>query len=109
MLLGQAEPGHHSLPFLTGTSQVLCADATTQIACLSVQWPAEALKGCALSQAAIDVEKQRLASVRVRKDSGLAQEAGLISGQQVPSIASLEELLRRPHVHYKCDPTLPTS
>ena len=51
-------------------------------------------------QAAIDVEKERLAAVRVREDSSLAQAAAEISGQQVPSIASLEELLRRPHVHY---------
>ena len=53
-----------------------------------------------LEQAAIDVEKERLAAVRVREDSSLAQEAAEKSGQQVPSIASLEELLRRPHVHY---------
>ncbi|CAL8463849.1 g3383 [Coccomyxa elongata] len=52
-------------------------------------------------QAAIDAEKERLASVRVREDSALAQEAAHISGQQVPGIASLEELLRRPHVHYR--------
>lgn len=54
-----------------------------------------------MKQAAINAEKERLASVRVREDSTLAQEAAQISGQQVPSVASLEELLRRPHVHYR--------
>lgn len=57
--------------------------------------------GLLVSQAAINAEKERLAGVRVREDSTLAQEAAQISGQQVPGIASLEELLRRPHVHYR--------
>jgi tRNA U34 5-carboxymethylaminomethyl modifying enzyme MnmG/GidA len=53
------------------------------------------------AQAAIDVEMERLRSVRVRGDSSLAQEAASISGQQVPQAVTLEELLRRPHVHYR--------
>lgn len=53
-------------------------------------------------QAAVDSEKARLAGVRVREDSGLAAEAAAISGQAVPGAATLEELLRRPHVHFRC-------
>lgn len=52
-------------------------------------------------QAAIKEEKARLSSVRVREDSPLAQEAAVISGQQAAGAATLEELLRRPHVHYR--------
>ena len=52
-------------------------------------------------QAAVQQEKQRLASVRVKEDSALAAEVASISGQQVPGAATLEELLRRPHVHYR--------
>lgn len=55
-------------------------------------------------QAAVDAEKERLAAVRVREDSELALQAAAISGQQVPATATLEELLRRPHVHYRHAP-----
>ncbi len=55
----------------------------------------------ACAQAAVQQEKQRLASVRVKEDSPLAAEVASISGQQVPGAATLEELLRRPHVHYR--------
>ena len=41
--------------------------------------------------------------VRVRGDDALAAEVAAISEQQVPAAgATLEELLRRPHVHYGC-------
>ena len=53
-------------------------------------------------QDAIHKEKERLASVRVKEDCALAAEVASISGQQVPGAATLEELLRRPHVHYRC-------
>ncbi len=53
------------------------------------------------AQARIAEEKQRLAAVRVREDSDLARAAGAISGQAVPAAATLEELLRRPHVHHR--------
>ena len=53
------------------------------------------------AQIAIQQEKTRLATVRVKEDSELAAEVASISGQQVPAAATLEELLRRPHVHYR--------
>ena len=37
----------------------------------------------------------------MKEDSALAAEVASISGQQVPAAATLEELLRRPHVHYR--------
>ena len=60
-----------------------------------------ALMSHANRQAAVQQEKQRLASMRVKEDSALAAEVASISGQQVPGAATLEELLRRPHVHYR--------
>ena len=53
------------------------------------------------AQTAIQQERTRLSSVRVKEDSELAAEVASISGQQVPAAATLEELLRRPHVHYR--------
>ena len=53
------------------------------------------------AQSAIHQERERLSSVRVKEDSALAAEVASISGQQVPAAATLEELLRRPHVHYR--------
>ena len=53
------------------------------------------------AQSAIHQERERLLSVRVKEDSALAAEVASISGQQVPAAATLEELLRRPHVHYR--------
>lgn len=45
-------------------------------------------------------EKQRLASHRVPETSAIAADVERISGQKVPRSSTLEELLRRPHVHY---------
>ena len=56
---------------------------------------------CVSVQGAVQKEKARLASVRVKEDSALAAEVASVSGQQVPGAATLEELLRRPHVHYR--------
>jgi hypothetical protein len=58
------------------------------------------------AQPRISEEKQRLAAVRVREDSDLARAAGAISGQAVPAAATLEELLRRPHVHHRRGPAV---
>ena len=53
----------------------------------------------------MDAEKERLAAVRVRGNDAFAAEVASISEQQVPEAgATLEELLRRPHVHYGCAP-----
>ena len=51
-------------------------------------------------QARIEAEKARLGTTRVRADSPVAAEAGSLSGHAVPGSPTLEELLRRPHVHY---------
>ncbi|KAG2440518.1 hypothetical protein HYH02_010396 [Chlamydomonas schloesseri] len=51
-------------------------------------------------QARIEAEKARLVATRVRADSPVAAEAGALSGHAVPGSPTLEELLRRPHVHY---------
>ena len=53
-------------------------------------------------QARIDAEKQRLASTRVAPDSAVALAAAEASGQRVPHHTTLDDLLRRPHVHYQC-------
>ena len=52
-------------------------------------------------QERISAEKQRLASVRVRETSDVARAAEALSGQAVSAAPTLEELLRRPHVHYR--------
>eukprot|EP00877_Chromochloris_zofingiensis_P008969 jgi/Chrzof1/4325/Cz14g08280.t1 len=51
-------------------------------------------------QACIEAEKVRLASTRVSEDSPLAEAVASTSGQQVVRSTTLEELVRRPHVHY---------
>lgn len=40
--------------------------------------------------------------MRVKEGCALAAEVASVSGQQVPGAATLEELIRRPHVHYRC-------
>lgn len=45
-------------------------------------------------------ERQRLGTVRVPEGSALAAAVESVSGQSVPRSTSLEEFLRRPHVHY---------
>ena len=48
------------------------------------------------------MERQRLASIRVQPDAPVAVAAAATSGQPVSIASSLEEILRRPHVHYPC-------
>ena len=55
-----------------------------------------------LPQARIDAEKQRLETTRVAPDSAVALAAAEASGQRVPQHTTLDDLLRRPHVHYQC-------
>ncbi|GLC35998.1 hypothetical protein PLESTB_000527700 [Pleodorina starrii] len=52
-------------------------------------------------QARIEAEKSRLAAVRVRGGTPVALAAAEASGHAVPGSLTLEELLRRPHVHYR--------
>lgn len=54
-------------------------------------------------QERITAEKARLASTRVAEDSPVAAAAAAACAQPVVRSTTLEELLRRPHVHY---PTL---
>ncbi|KAL4435596.1 hypothetical protein ABPG77_002559 [Micractinium sp. CCAP 211/92] len=51
-------------------------------------------------QARIDAERARLEAVRLSPGHALAQAAEAVSGQKVPGLATLADLLRRPHVHY---------
>lgn len=51
-------------------------------------------------QARIEADKARLAATRVRPDAPVAQAAAALSGHAVTNSPTLEELLRRPHVHY---------
>lgn len=51
-------------------------------------------------QERIEREKARLGETRVQPDSAVAQDFAEVSGQNVPSVVSLETMLRRPHVHY---------
>ncbi|GLI68765.1 hypothetical protein VaNZ11_013256 [Volvox africanus] len=51
-------------------------------------------------QARIEAEKSRLTACRIRADSDAARDAAELSGHAVPASLTLEELLRRPHVHY---------
>lgn len=53
-------------------------------------------------QSAVQQEKERLAGLRVKEGCALTQEVASVSGQQVSGAVTLEELLRRPHVHYRC-------
>ncbi|MEW5301873.1 MAG: hypothetical protein WDW36_004701 [Sanguina aurantia] len=65
-------------------------------------------------RARIAAESARLASKRVGKDSDVAVAVSAISGQPVTASITLQELLRRPHLHYSVladhgfgDPDLP--
>lgn len=51
-------------------------------------------------QARVDGERARLASTRVAPGSQLALAAVATSGQALDAHVTLEELLRRPHLHY---------
>lgn len=52
-------------------------------------------------QARIQSELQRLRTTRISETAPLSREAAELSGQNVSSNApTLEEILRRPHVHY---------
>jgi hypothetical protein len=53
-------------------------------------------------QERIEAEKARLASTRVPDDSALAAAAAGVSGQGLPRGVTLQDLLRRPHVHHGC-------
>ncbi len=53
------------------------------------------------TQARITEEAARLAQVRLPEGSAVVQEAARLSEQPVARSTTLEELLRRPHVHYK--------
>lgn len=52
------------------------------------------------TQAAIEMEKERLLTVRVAENSPVAQAAACVSGQNIAGAPTLADLLRRPHVHY---------
>ena len=52
-------------------------------------------------QRSIEVEKERLTSIRVRAESALGTETGEVAGQAVSGLLSLDAILRRPHVHYE--------
>lgn len=52
-------------------------------------------------QARIDGERQRLEAVRVPAEHPLVAAAEAVSGQKVPPVVTLADLLRRPHVHYR--------
>lgn len=52
-------------------------------------------------QARIDAEKARLATTRVSETSPLAVAASAVSGQQLQRSITLQELLRRPHIHHR--------
>lgn len=51
-------------------------------------------------QARIESERARLEGVRVPPQHLLAAAAEAVSGQAVPAVVTLADLLRRPHVHY---------
>lgn len=51
-------------------------------------------------QARIEAEKARLAATRVAEDSELAAAVAAASGQSLQRSQTLEELLRRPHIHH---------
>lgn len=52
-------------------------------------------------QARVDAEKARLAATRVSETSELAVAAAAVSGQQLQRSITLQELLRRPHIHHR--------
>lgn len=51
-------------------------------------------------QARIEAERARLEATRLPPDHPLAAAAEAVSGQRVPAVVTLADLLRRPHVHY---------
>lgn len=51
-------------------------------------------------QERIEAEKQRLGSIRLPPADPLVQAAAATSGQPVSGVISLEDVLRRPRVHY---------
>lgn len=53
-------------------------------------------------QARIDAEKVRLAGTRLPETNPLAAAAAAVGGQKVMRSITLQELLKRPHIHYKC-------
>ena len=48
----------------------------------------------------IAAEESRLSAIRVQPENQVALAAAEISGQAVPGMVTLADLLRRPHVHY---------
>ena len=58
-------------------------------------------------QERIEEERRRLGSTRVQADAAVAVAAAALSGQPVTNVISLEDLLRRPHVHYPYPPPPP--
>lgn len=52
-------------------------------------------------------EAKRLANTRVQPEAPVAMAAAAKSGQPLTKVVSLEEILRRSHVHYPCAPSLP--
>jgi hypothetical protein len=53
-------------------------------------------------QARIDAEKVRLAGTRLPETNPLAAAAAAVGGQKLMRSITLQELLKRPHIHYKC-------
>lgn len=52
-------------------------------------------------QTQIACEQERLANTRVQPDCALSVQANQISQQQMSTVSSLADILRRPHVHYR--------
>ena len=53
-------------------------------------------------QVQVAAEQVRLANARVQPDCALALEANQISQQHMSTASSLADILRRPHIHYRC-------
>jgi tRNA uridine 5-carboxymethylaminomethyl modification enzyme len=51
-------------------------------------------------QARIQAEAARLSSVRVSESAPISMEVAQLSGQAGMKSSTLQELLRRPHIHY---------
>jgi hypothetical protein len=60
--------------------------------CYHTQWK---------SQGRINAEKARLASTRVAETTPLAAAAAAVGGQALQRAITLQELLRRPHIHHR--------
>ena len=50
----------------------------------------------------MDAEYERLASVRLPLSHPLSEAAVQLSGQGIVGKASLDDLIKRAHVHYRC-------